>query len=321
MSREIGSEFHSVPFEDGQGINFPRCGTLVFSGRTAIAGILHQLSDVHTALLPSYCCDSMIAPFRDMGLDVNFYTVEWNNGLKIDVNKSADVYLWCNYFGYRNEIPKISGIIIEDITHSLLSEKQYHEESDFLVGSIRKWEPVNCGGYCSIDLEVERPSDEFVQNKMSAMEIKNEYLKDLDSTKKMQFLAMFEDSNRWLAEHYSDLSIDPWSKAFLSHVNVEKQRSVRRENARVLYEGLRGKVQFMFSEQEMDCPLFVPIILTNRDEVRAHLIKNEIYCPVHWPKPEGCESNIYDIELSLICDQRYGIEDMRRIVSVVLEAL
>ena len=104
-------------------------------------------------------------------------------------------------------------------------------------------------------------------------------------------------------------------------IDVEHQRRIRRENARVLYEGLSGKVQFMFPIEDMDCPLFVPVLLPNRDEVKAHLTKNEIYCPVHWPKPKGCDSNIYDLELSLICDQRYGIEDMERIVSVILELL
>ena len=102
---------------------------------------------------------------------------------------------------------------------------------------------------------------------------------------------------------------------------MRRQRRIRQENARVLYEGLGNRVKFMFPVENMDCPLFVPILLPNRNEVRAHLTKNEIYCPVHWPKPEGCDSNIYDLELSLICDQRYGIEDMERIVSVIKEVV
>ena len=69
--------------------------------------------------------------------------------------------------------------------------------------------------------------------------------------------------------------------------------------------------------------MFVPIIVPNgkRDALRRHLIRNEIYCPVHWPRPEGCVSNLYDGELSLICDQRYGIEDMDRLISTLTEAL
>lgn len=321
MAKEIGSEYQKMPFEGGHGLALPRPGSLVFSGRTAIEAVLRQVSDVHTALLPSYCCDSMIVPFQDVGIEVKFYHVGWDNGLKIEINESADVYLWCNYFGFKNVMPEINGVIIEDITHSLLSDSPAHPQSDYMVASLRKWEPVNCGGYCSVQIDYDIPSDEFVRLKSAAMELKTEYLKDSDKEKKEKYLHMFADSNHWLAEHYSRLSIDSFSRDLLRRVDVEQQRRIRRENARVLYEGLSGKVQFMFPIEDMDCPLFVPVLLPNRDEVRAHLTKNEIYCPVHWPKPKGCDSNIYDLELSLICDQRYGIEDMERIVSVILELL
>ena len=92
---------------------------------------------------------------------------------------------------------------------------------------------------------------------------------------------------------------------------------IRRSNAHVLYKGLDGLIQFLFSEEDMDCPLFVPVLLEHRDQIRQVMIDNKIYCPVHWPKPDGCNSNLYDMELSLICDQRYGEEDMMRIVKVL----
>ena len=319
--REIGSEFHRVAPDSGRGLIYPRLGSLVFSGRTAIEAVLRQLPDAHTALLPSYCCDSMIVPFKAAGIDVKFYRVEWDGRLKIAVDGSADILLWCNYFGFKNEMPEFDGVVIEDVTHSFLSESPCHLQSDYLVASLRKWEPVNCGGYCSVEIDGKIPPDEFITLKSAAMELKTEYLEEPQAEKKERFLQMFGRSNHWLAENYSGLLVDPFSREYLERVDVEKKRKIRRDNAWVLYEELRGKVQFMFSMEDMDCPLFVPILLPNRDKVRAHLTKNEIYCPVHWPKPEGCESNIYDLELSLICDQRYGIEDMKRIVSVIKEVI
>ena len=319
--REIGSEFYRVAPDSGHGLIYPRPGSLVFSGRTAIEAVLKQLHDAHTALLPSYCCDSMIVPFRAAGIDVRFYTVEWDEGLRIEINGSADILLWCNYFGFKNEMPSFDGVIIEDITQSFLSESPCHPWSDYLVASLRKWEPVNCGGYCSVEVVGSAPSDAFVNLKTAAMELKKEYLEEPHQEKKKRFLKMFGENNHWLAEHYSGLLIDSYSQKYLQHVDVEKQRRIRRENAKALYEGLRNRVQFMFPIEDMDCPLFVPVLLPNRDKVRAHLTKNEIYCPIHWPKPEGCESNIYIQEFSLICDQRYGIEDMERIVSTLKEVI
>lgn len=317
MIKEIGSEFHRMPFEAGSGITLPRPGSLVFSGRTAIAAVLEQLKGARTALLPSYCCESMVVPFKAAGIDVNFYNVDWDDCLKIGDNGTADLFLWCNYFGFRNEMPDFDGVIIEDITHSLLSDTQGHRHSDYLVASLRKWQPINCGGYCSVETDTVVPPEEFLHLKSAAMEMKMHYLENPTPEKKEQFLGMFAASNFWIEKNYSGLGIDPWSRDYLIHIDLEKQKAVRRQNAEILYEGLKGVVQFMFQIEEMDCPLFVPIILKNRDSIRAKMTQNGIYCPVHWPRHNGCKSNLFDTELSLVCDHRYGIEDMERTVTVL----
>lgn len=328
MIREIGSEFHRVAPDNGLGFSYPVPGLLVFSGRTAIETVLKEVTGARKAILPSYCCYSMIQPFQNMGIEVEFYSVNFENGLKIEVNisENTDIILWCNYFGFTVPMPDLSefqGVVIEDITHSLLSAHPYHSHSHYLVASLRKWEPINCGGYCSnVRGKIHygptiSPPLEYTRMKTVAMELKKEYLLDFDNKKKLRFLSMFEESNQWLAENYSELSIDPWSIEYLSAVDIEGQRQIRRRNAKVLYEGLEKKAQFLFPIEDMDCPLFVPILLHNREEVRKTLISNQIYCPVHWPRPDGCVSNLYDQELSLICDQRYNEEDMERIVSVL----
>ncbi len=76
--------------------------------------------------------------------------------------------------------------------------------------------------------------------------------------------------------------------------------------------------------KETDCPLFVPVRVPEgqRDALRRYLIEREIYCPVHWPvsgyhRLTEEEQSFYDEELSLVCDQRYGREDMERIIETV----
>ena len=324
MIREIGSEFHKMEFGKGRGLSFPLEGCLVFSGRTAIETVLKELPHAKKAVLPSYCCDSMIEPFRRAGISVDFFDVEYDGTLRYEINKSADMLLWCNYFGFKNEMPDFDGIIVEDITHSLLSDISYHMRSDFLVASVRKWEPLYCGGYCSVITDSIAPSDEFIKNKSRAMELKAQYLVDGDEDKKAEYLSLFRESNKWLADNYSGLGMDPYSREYLSTVDIEQHKAIRRRNARILYEGLQGKVDFLFPLEQMDCPLFVPIVCANaeeRNKLRSKLTAERIYCPVHWPHPNAdCQSNLYDIELSLICDQRYDEYDMERIVSVLSEA-
>lgn len=338
--REIGSEF---PYCDSmKGIGMKKLNiadeAYVFSGRTAIETIIKNIPHMKKILLPSYCCDSMIEPFRRADIKVNFYDVNYKEKLVVQLEnyEEVDAILWCNYFGFAVNKPDFSifiakgGIVIEDITHSFLSDKAFDKCSKYLVASIRKWGPVLSGGYCASTKEVlknkpnRNPSQEFLILKKEGMLLKKEFLKRNQQIDKKGFLDKFAISNKWLAENYFNLTMDEESKnIFLCH-DWELNRQIRRENAKVLYAGLKNHkgIDFLFKEEEMDCPLFVPIIIKNnrRDEIRKKLIENKIYCPVHWPKPnDRCESNLYDLELSLICDYRYDVSDMQRIVSVLCE--
>ena len=340
---EIGSEFewggiHSNNEKCGLNI-LKRNSVLAFSGRTSIEVVLDNIIDINKAMLPSYCCDSMIEPFKKAGVDVCFYDVIYDGKLICNLNipHDIDVLLWCNYFGYRLQMPDITdfkkrgGIVIEDITHSLLSDNMYDTQSDFLVASIRKWLPVLCGGYCAsvnsslTELPKVYPSEAFLNKKRNAMKLKNEYLADNDKKKKSVFLSMFSETNEWLCNNYTDLKIDKESERIVLQTDFDKIKQIRKRNAKFLHEGLKkcNYIKTLFSIELMDCPLFVPIIVENgkRDFIRKRLIENDIYCPVHWPKPEGCKSNLYDIELSLVCDQRYDEEDMRRIVDVLCDGI
>lgn len=104
-------------------------------------------------------------------------------------------------------------------------------------------------------------------------------------------------------------------------------RERRRLNARVLQEGLSGKVDLMFNELgEEDCPLHVPVAMATelRAATRKALIQYSIYCPCHWPvdtKYPYKRTRFHDEEISLICDQRYTREDMAREVEKILRVI
>lgn len=337
--QEIGSEFHYCDSMTGRG--FQKFNLMdeayVFSGRTAIETVLNNIPSAKRALLPSYCCESMIVPFRKANIEVEFYDVYFDEKLKIQLEEyqDADIILWCNYFGFKIDRPDFTkfiendGIVIEDITHSFLSSEPYDTHSSYLVASIRKWGPLLSGGYCGSTQDALRkvpvlePAEEFISLKKEAMMQKKKYIEKNENTTK-DFLCKFAESNKWLADNYSQLTIDIESKnIFLNH-DWEMNRKCRRDNARILYNGLKDctNIQFLFHEDEMDCPLFVPVIIINnqRDAIRQKLIENKIYCPIHWPKPnDRCKSNLYDWELSLICDYRYKEVDMRRIISIIQE--
>lgn len=337
--REIGSEFWETPVGNGEGIIKPNNiidEQFVFSGRTAIDLILKTEQNIRKAMLPSYICESVITPFLDANIEVSFYQVECRNGMVFDLNiePDTDCLFWCNYFGYKSQMPDLSnfikrgGIVIEDITHSYFSKQQSNEQSHYLLASLRKWEPVICGGYCASRKKafesesLRSPSKVYIKKKQDAMRLKRKYLFSKKEVDKNDYLTMFSESNKWLSKNFSSLLIDDFSLEYFSHIDYQKEYEKRRYNAMILHENLKGHddIELLFEADEMDCPLFVPIIIRNglRDIVQRRLIENDIYCPVHWAKPNmNCNSNLYEMEISLICDQRYEKRDMQRIIDIL----
>ena len=341
MKSEIGSEYPYTPLGEIRNVS-PKMFEVIdeaytFSGRTALEVILKNLTGVKKALLPSYCCESMIAPFYAANIEVDFYDVYWDDSFqeRLIIPPNVDLVLWCNYFGFQRTMPDLScfiargGILIEDITHSFLSNVPFHTQSQYVIASVRKWFPLLCGGYCaSLDdkllhkptVEVAR---EYIDTKLLAMKQKSEYLTGGNTALKDRYMQNFSWSNHWLAEHYSGLKIDSASREYLNTVDVENVRKKRIDNASLIYEYLSTQKSYhpLFAETDMDCPLFVPILCKNkkeRDVIRQKLIEENIYCPVHWPKPKyNCNSNLYDLEMSLICDQRYSADDMRRMMQII----
>lgn len=342
---EIGSEFSNIHADINRGsqkawLPYGADHVFVFSGTGALETVLKDIQrDGRKALIPSYCCSSMLKPFVTMGYAIDLYPVHMaeNFTIELDIPEDCAVLLWCNYFGFEAGYPaeKIAafrrrgGIVIEDITHSLLSDLQYHPESDYLVASLRKWGAVISGGFCSktegkfVRKPVQYPDELFLNKKKEAMGLKEEYLRAVDPKKKERFLQLFVETNYTLEKCYSDLAIDEESKVWVENWDVEKIRSVRRSNAEILYQGLKN-CRFMtplFQMEDMDCPLFVPAYVEpeHRDSLRKVLSGSEVYCPVHWRRPKQleCSSNLYDGELSLVCDQRYSEADMQRLIAVL----
>lgn len=331
--REIGSDFHweasSAPAH-----SLPEAAVFTLSGRTALALALEDLGGAPgTALLPDWCCRSMVEPFRAAGYAVEFYPAGSSGPPPIP--DRCTVLLRCGYFGYARswvwetptEFRRRGGVVIEDITHSLLSAHPAHGDSDYLVASLRKWGPLLSGGLCVKPggrLKPTRlipPSEEFLIQRRQAMELKAQYLRDGDPAKKALFRELFDQSGRWLADHWVGAAMDEVSVQLFSRWDVEQMRRRRRDNARILHDALAAsdRVRHLWELCPGDCPLFVPVEVPGggRDELQRRLAEQRIYCPVHWPRPQGCQNRLYHTELSLVCDQRYTADHMKRIIEVI----
>ena len=285
--------------------------------------------------------------FRDRNIEIYLYDMSYTDGqlvYEVDNNRHADIFYFTNYFGYQNTIPKDiiksfkrkGSTIIYDRTHSLFQEdKLYVDLADYSFASIRKWLGVPCGAYVSKkDESLVLPilnDYPYLSEKIEAMRQKADYIHGDAQVHKQSFLDLYNSFGHHLAECYRDFKIDDLSLFIWEHTDKDRLKSCRQANSTYLQDRLMEipQIQVMFQASQNDCSLFVPILFETEEErnrVRTYLTRHSIYCPIHWPKPSVVKeslhvNDLYRQELSLICDQRYSIDDMSHIVKTLEEAL
>lgn len=336
QTREIGSEFWLKRGEYNP--ESSRDGVYALSGRTALDIIIRDIRKtrpVTNAYLPAYSCESMVMPFTDNGLTVSLYDMRLSaNGLEylVDSARATDILYINNYFGYENLFPEQliedfrsrGTIVIYDRTHSLLRNEDDPEWADYSFASIRKWTNVLAGAQAfKKNGTLDRPSEDygFLTSRAEAMYNKAEYIYGDESIPKSLFLDQYSEFIHKLTEDYRGYKMDDISYSIWKSSDLAAIRGTRRSNAAFLHSNLEG-VRFLSELKADDCPLFVPVFFPTkekRDAVRSYLVSKDIYCPVHWPSnsfvEDGMEvQTIFDTELSVICDQRYGLEDMQTVV-------
>lgn len=345
--QELGSEFwlNDLP---PMGEKDNAC--YVLSGRTAIDVILQDIlsqRSVKNVYMPAWCCDSMLRPFIDNGIEIQVYDICYSDGrLVYDIaeNINADIFYITNYFGYDNNLSEDvvrlfknkGSVIMYDRTHSLfIEDKQYTELADYSFASIRKWLGVPCGAYVvkrdgslSLPMLHDYP---YLFEKIEAMKLKYSYMSGDSSVDKQSFLDKFGSFSHHLSECYRDYKIDDLSLLIWQCADKNNLTLRRKSNSACLQSGLMGlqQVQVMFVLGANDCPLFVPVLFdtqTTRDRVRKYLTQHSVYCPIHWPKPNIISDSmqvcaLYNRGLSLVCDQRYTNDDMWSIISLLEKAI
>lgn len=327
--KEIGSEFWEAPTAEVETKLFPAHTSWYLSGRVALTAILRDIGLSHAkkrVMLPSWCCESMVKPFVQNGYIVKFYNVYAKHGkliIEYPSEDSFDIILVTGYFGYASDIdvPDYKKLIIKDETHSVFSQKR--GGADYYYGSLRKWAFFATGGFAwkkSGRLSnAQNTYDEYIKARRFAAFKKGQYM--AGEIKEKEHLQFFGDAEKMLDVCNGVYSADKADidNALILDTNLIKTK--RRENAKYLLKSL-NEITVFKNIGENDCPLFVPVLVKNRDELRDMLKKNDIYCPIHWGKPYALDfndevENFYRSELSLVCDQRYDLDHMEKMVNIV----
>lgn len=320
------------------------------SGREAIELALISLErerpDVpKRCLMPAYMRDSVFAPFRHRGWELIFYAVdselalvgetlfqtilETNPGLLfIHPYYGTDT---CSELRAQLSVFRKSGVfVMEDVSQSYYLETA-GREADFVVGSLRKWYAIPDGGFVVSDLplakDVMEPGEAYAEERLHALVEKWEYLREgRDRTKKASFLQRNRSLEEELDHHEGVRRMSGVSAAILSEIDEAAARKKRIENQAYLYEKMISmkRLRPALPMPGDGAPLYLPVYAKEREDLQRFLAENDIYAPVLWVMNEdisdhfeGDEAYIYEHMLGLPIDQRYGVDEMRRIVRVL----
>lgn len=305
-------------------------------------------------LMPAYMCDSVFAPFRHRGWELIFYSVDselmtaGETIFRMILETDPGLLFIHPYYGadtcseLRVQLPAFrkSGVLVmEDVTQSYYLETA-GKEADFVVGSLRKWYPVPDGGFVVSDLplaeDVLKEGEGYAEKRLAPLVQKWEYLQQkeqmgsLTPEEEQRQKAAFLQGNRALEEEldcYEGVRrISRLSAAILSEVEETSARQKRTENNSFLYENIIGmrRIRPILHMQGTEAPLYLPVYAKEREDLQRFLAEHDIYAPVLWPLSEvnrdfleGDETYIYKHMLALPIDQRYGQQEMERIVQIL----
>ncbi|MBQ4161551.1 MAG: hypothetical protein IJD84_01465 [Parabacteroides sp.] len=295
--------------------------------------------------LPAFTCHTVFEPFIHAGYKVITFPLGLNllsdkqEILNVIKEKKVGVVLFHRYFGFEtlpgidsivNQLHDLGVVVIEDCTQSMYSNIN-RMDADYYVGSIRKWCGVPDGGYavCKKGKFKEKTSlfdIDLETAKREASEMKYKYL-FCKIGDKDNFLSRYREAENILENQTKFYSISPLSIKVQTALDIKWMKEKRRENYKTLLNGLQNIDAFIpiFNEiEDYVVPLYFPILCNERKNIQRILAENSIYAPVVWPKDESCPfvckeaDYIYNHILCIPIDQRYGVDDMERIISVLV---
>lgn len=339
-SRVIGGEFEltSIPNIEPLKLGY-HCYA---SGRAALYQILKSIrKNISMLWLPDWLCESMIDAVKKAGVGYGFYTLGSNLLMNVETFVKQhpcldehDVIVLVNYFGLIDIEPTIAelryenvnSVIIEDDVQALFSflDRKRHS-AEYRFTSLRKTIAATDGGLVKTNRKMPVATK---PNTFSAYKLQGAFRKGRadKNTDDLEYLYPFEWGENLIEKNYQSV-MSCESACIFAATDINAVAEKRKENARYLIEALAELgIEPLLPIRRECVPLFVPIMINNRNDIRNKLRQKGIFCPVHWPLREDMMQLamgrlMAERELSLVVDQRYGIEDMQCIVNVIKDYL
>ena len=286
------------------------------TGRNALEYVL-RVRNFKKVYIPFFTCEVVLEPFIKTNTQYIFYSLDelLCPILPYDIGDDSAI-LVNNYFG-------VTGHIVEQVTRKYTNVIIDNSQAFFdkpassidTFYSARKFIGVPDGAYLSI-------------NKQYTANLK----RDVSWSRFRHLLSRIDESASTGYSYFRSIDssfvgndiklMSHLTKKILQSLDYDKIIGKRRENFNYIHKKLHKMNLFPYSSKDICCPMVYPLYV-KKDGLKEFLIKNKIYVATYWPNVfDWVTENTIEYQLAqylipIPIDQRYSINDMKRIVSIV----
>ena len=274
--------------------------------------------------IPRYICDSVVETIHKVGIKTEYYSLD--DSLeprelpsRIPVQTAL---LLVNYFGLKsrhvNQLSRQYSRVIVDNSQAFFSLQINSADT---IYSPRKFLGVSDGWYLISDIKCKMDYPQAISaDRIGAM------AKRLESGPEVGY-PDYEVAEKAL-QHAPIQRMSPLTERLLSKINYNRAQRKRYVNFRYLANAFKGMNRFAWTNRDAaEGPLCYPLWIDGGKTIKQSLFAERIYVPTYWTEvnkrvqADSVEHRFVEDLLCLPVDQRYGVADMRRIMSVITRAM
>lgn len=287
------------------------------TGRNCLEYIL-RARGYKKVYVPYYTCEAVMEPINKLGIPYEFYHIDFHFEIRDRFTlKDEEALLYTNYFGLKQRYvehlaEKVGTRLIVDNTQAFYAKPLAGIDTFY---TCRKFFGVADGAYLYTDKLLDKVFEQDASYDRMA-----HLLKRIDLSAEQGF-ADFRKVDDGL-DNQPIRQMSKLTRRMMQSIGYEAAAQRRRANFQMLHEAL-GK------ENNIELPLngdAVPMVypfLVPINGLREKLIENKIFVARYWPNVLDWTTKD-DIEYLLACqmqplpvDQRYGEEEMNRIIEII----
>ena len=319
--KAIGAYFELADYEEG-GVFPHQGGVLLNTGRNALEYILRSIADMKHIYLPYYTCEVVLEPINKLHIPYSYYHINQHFEMVDDIQPKEGEYIIANnYFGIKDAYiqqlaERYGDYLIVDCAQAFFAKPIPGIKAFY---STRKYVGVADGGVAYLG--------NLTDDKVEVNEIERSDEHDSHLLKRKQFGAEagFADyqANEKKLDNQPIRLIPVNTKWILDHIDYNKVIARRRVNFKYLHKALAANNQLQLPTLDsFTCPMVYPFMINTERNLRKELIENKVFVARYWPNVELMEDFEVEYELAsniipFPIDQRYGKEDMDKIIEII----